>query len=150
MIYTIYHIPGIKIGCTDNVLRRIQQQGFTEYEVLETHTDIYLASNREIELQKEYGLPIDKVPYYKVLNISNVHSCRKGAMSLIHSDKFKEVCSAGQAVAAKNRRLITFQQAQEIRSKYVKFVYTKLMLAKEYNVSIGSIEKILDNITYND
>jgi hypothetical protein len=54
-MYYIYHIPGVKIGCTSNLKKRIQSQGFTEYEVLETHTDIDIASNREIELQNEYG-----------------------------------------------------------------------------------------------
>lgn len=54
-MYYIYHIPGIKIGCTSNLKNRMRQQGFTEYEVLETHTDIDIASDREIELQTQYG-----------------------------------------------------------------------------------------------
>ncbi len=67
--YYIYHIAGIKIGCTVNVPHRMREQGFTEWEHLETHTDIYEASNREIELQKEYGYPVDKIPYY--LSVQN-------------------------------------------------------------------------------
>lgn len=63
-MYSIYHIKGVKIGCTDNVERRIEQQGFTEYEILETHTDIFEASKREKQLQKEYGYKVDKIPYY--------------------------------------------------------------------------------------
>ena len=54
-MYYIYHIPGIKIGCTKHIEKRIKQQGFTEFEILETHTDIDIASDREIELQKQYG-----------------------------------------------------------------------------------------------
>jgi hypothetical protein len=54
-MYYIYHIPGIKVGCTSNLKNRMKQQGFTEYEVLETHTDIDIASDREIELQNQYG-----------------------------------------------------------------------------------------------
>jgi len=61
--YYIYHIEGIKIGCTTNVRRRINQQKFDNYEILETHTDIDIASKREIELQKEYGYKTDTTIY---------------------------------------------------------------------------------------
>ena len=73
--YYIYHIPTFihkdgrigKIGCTvQEVNKRSKKQGYTEYEILETHECIYKASDREIELQKEYGYPVDKIPYYKV------------------------------------------------------------------------------------
>lgn len=59
-MYYIYHIPGVKIGCTKNLKSRIRVQGFTEYEVLEEHYDINIASIREIELQQKYGYTVDK------------------------------------------------------------------------------------------
>ena len=65
--YTIYHIPGTKIGCTSDLVRRLRDQGFTDCEILEEHTDIYLASTRELELQAEFGLPIDKIPYWQAV-----------------------------------------------------------------------------------
>ena len=58
-MYTIYHIKGVKIGCTKHLSRRMKEQGFTEYEILEVHDDIEIASKREIELQNEYGY-VDK------------------------------------------------------------------------------------------
>ena len=64
-MYYIYHIKEVKIGCTDNVERRIQQQGFSNYEILEEHFDIFIASNRELALQKEYGYKVDSIPYFK-------------------------------------------------------------------------------------
>ena len=70
--YYIYHIPTIKIGCTSQLNKRMSDQGFTDWEILEEHTDIYVASDREIELQKEYGLPVDKSPYW-----SSVENRRK-------------------------------------------------------------------------
>ena len=45
--YFIYYIPGVKIGCTKDPKRRIKSQGYTEYEILEVHTDIYEAAKRE-------------------------------------------------------------------------------------------------------
>jgi hypothetical protein len=63
-MYYIYHIPGVKIGCTTEPDKRVTAQGYSEYEILESYSDIHIASNREIELQKQYGYAIDKVPYY--------------------------------------------------------------------------------------
>jgi hypothetical protein len=64
-MYYIYHIPGVKIGCTDNVQRRIEQQGYSSCEILESYDDIFKASNRELALQKKYGYEVDKIPYFK-------------------------------------------------------------------------------------
>ena len=64
-MYYLYHIKGKKIGCSTNVKHRTRQQGFDSFEIIETHTDIYIASDREIELQKQYGYPVDTIPYWK-------------------------------------------------------------------------------------
>jgi len=64
--YIIYHIPGKKIGVTNDLYNRVeQQQGYDigEYEILESSTDIDYISKREIELQKEYGYKVDLIPY---------------------------------------------------------------------------------------
>lgn len=63
-MYYIYHIPGIKIGCTYNLERRIKEQKFDVYELLEQHTDKFIASKREIELQKQYGYKVDTIQYF--------------------------------------------------------------------------------------
>ncbi len=64
--YIIYHIPGKKIGVTNDLYSRVeQQQGYEvgEYEILESSDDIDYISKREIELQKEYGYKVDLIPY---------------------------------------------------------------------------------------
>ena len=69
MTYHIYHIPGRKIGVTQNLEARVHiQQGYGlgEYEVLESSDDIDYISDREIELQQEYGYKIDR-KLYKLL-----------------------------------------------------------------------------------
>ena len=63
--YYVYHVPGIKIGCTSDLNKRMKDQGFTNWEILENHTDIYIASEREIELQKQYGYKIDSCLYWQ-------------------------------------------------------------------------------------
>ncbi len=66
MEYHIYHIPGKKIGVTQNLDGRVHmQQGYLpgEYEVLESSEDIDYISDRELELQKEYGYRVDRKLY---------------------------------------------------------------------------------------
>jgi len=63
-MYYIYHIPGVKIGCSTNPNRRVfQQYKGNDWEILETHNDINIASKREIELQKQYGYNVDNTSY---------------------------------------------------------------------------------------
>ena len=62
-MYYIYHIKGVKIGCSTQPKIRVKRQGYTEYEILETHTDIDVASQREIALQKQYGYKVDNTTY---------------------------------------------------------------------------------------
>ena len=66
MEYHIYHIPGRKIGVTQNLEARVHmQQGYLpgEYEILESSDDIDFISDRELVLQKEYGYKIDRELY---------------------------------------------------------------------------------------
>jgi NTP pyrophosphatase (non-canonical NTP hydrolase) len=72
--YILYHIPGKKIGCTTDLYNRVtEQQGYEpgEYEVLEKSNDIEYISKRELQLQKEYGYRVDRVPYNKLNNNNN-------------------------------------------------------------------------------
>ena len=69
-MYTIYHIPGKKIGVTRNINKRVtEQQGYApdEYEVLLTSDDINYVSDMEIELQKSYGYKVDRQSYRNLI-----------------------------------------------------------------------------------
>jgi len=69
--YIIYHIPGKKIGVTTDLYNRVtEQQGYEvgEYEVIERHKDINYISQRELQLQEEYGYRVDLKPYKELIN----------------------------------------------------------------------------------
>jgi NTP pyrophosphatase (non-canonical NTP hydrolase) len=76
--YIIYHIPGKKIGVTNDLYNRVEsQQGYEvgEYEILESSDDIDYISKRELELQEEYGYKVDRIPYNELsvnLNLKNM------------------------------------------------------------------------------
>ena len=69
--YVLYHIPGKKIGVTNDLYNRVEkQQGYEvgEYEILDSSTDIDYISKRELELQKKYGYRVDMKPYSELFN----------------------------------------------------------------------------------
>ena len=76
--YIIYHIPGKKIGVTNDLYNRVEsQQGYEvgEYEILESSDNIDYISKRELELQEEYGYKVDRIPYSELsvnLNLKNM------------------------------------------------------------------------------
>lgn len=93
MEYFIYHIPGIKIGCSTEPHKRISNQGFSNFEIIEKHEDIIIASQREIELQEQYGYQVDKIPYNQT--ISNRRSFNKGHSYGKNGNQLKEMQSLG-------------------------------------------------------
>ena len=65
-MYCIYHIPGKKIGVTNDIQNRVvRQQGYSEdeFEILEMSEDIGYISNLEVKLQKKYGYKVDRQLY---------------------------------------------------------------------------------------
>ncbi len=70
-MYYLYHIPGKKIGVTQDLLNRVTKvQGYKddEYEILYSSDDIDFISKKEIELQKRYNYKVDVKPYNKLVN----------------------------------------------------------------------------------
>ena len=64
--YKIYHIPGVKVGCTTSIQRRvIEAQGYKpgEYEILFETDNVAEASHAEKQLQKDLGYKVDRKLY---------------------------------------------------------------------------------------
>jgi hypothetical protein len=106
-MYYIYHIKGVKIGCTKNPYSRTRQQGATEYEILETYTDIHIASQRELELQKKYGYKVDNTTYYNSTKEFKIENASKAGLAsatkswIENRDRELEKCSKGGKANAK-------------------------------------------------
>ena len=120
----------------------MRQQGFTEWEILETYEDGWVAGDREIELQKEYGYSVDTTHYMiTVENASNnipvgftKESCAKGGrksgrknVESGHLENIRDQQKAGKASGIKkklNGDLAKMQKlAQSARSKIVTCPY---------------------------
>jgi hypothetical protein len=99
--YYIYHIPGIKIGCTSRPEQRIKEQGFQEWEIIEEHSDINLASSRERELQKQYGYKVDSVSYSQISNFDKSPGGKVGGQKSVESGHLASIQSAGGKTSGK-------------------------------------------------
>lgn len=106
--YTIYHIPGVKVGCTDQEPKaRVRAQGHTEFEVLEEWEYASIASIREQALQKEYRYPVDDCDYMSTI--------QRGFLSEQSKAKAKESCRLSEAYKA--TRTTAHMQTPEVRAK---------------------------------
>lgn len=86
-MYYIYHIEGVKIGCTKNPKRRIvKQQGFKKYEILESHEDIEIADERERLLNIQYGYGWNpSQSYRRITTAASIEQKREGGNCHIKS-----------------------------------------------------------------
>jgi len=74
MIYYLYHIPGKKIGVTNDVEGRVvRQQGYDwdEFDILAMDEDISHISELELELQQKMGYRVDEKLYKDLFNNNN-------------------------------------------------------------------------------
>ena len=122
--YYIYHIPTFvhkdgrigKIGCTElEAEERVSQQGYIAFEILEEHDCIYKASDREMELQKQYGYPVDSCPYYKTRQIPTEEGCKKGGDTTgkINAEKEGYMANLGSISASKQWKENREQELQK-------------------------------------
>ena len=135
--YYIYHIKGIKIGCTQNPKIRINKnQGYTEWEILEEHIDILIASDREIELQKKYGYKVDKIPYWK-----SIEHREKGSKTLREIGYYDNFGKNNNPIPKKPCVAIDIK-TNEIVKEFDSMLSASKWLGKEHN---GHIRKCCEN-----
>ena len=175
MVFYIYEIPGRKNGATIDFKGR-SEYNFNKYNIqpilIETMEgpDVeefwQVVGDREWELADLNGY--DRGTHYRVIRIraaigqpraavlGGYVTGRKHAESGHIQRLQKENCAAGGKVRGKQCRLLTFEQAQEIRSKYVKGSKnqhskvgpTQHELAKQFNTTRTVIKGIVEGKTY--
>jgi hypothetical protein len=148
-MYYIYHIPSVKIGCSTNPKRRVRQQGYTQYDILETHSDIDIASNRELELQKEYGYSVDKKGqiYSNQFSIMGKKANKKGNNIMIEN----KIGIFGVSIQqrrewAKNAGLIGSKISGENRSKSVLMFDKKGNYIRKFKSRVEAAKFVKGNV----
>lgn len=73
-MYYIYHIEGVKVGCTVNPAKRIVvQQGYSDFKILAKTKCIDEASRLEFEWQNKLGYKNDIRTYKQTINNFMIH-----------------------------------------------------------------------------
>ena len=87
-MYYVYYIKGIKIGCTKNLKKRVEQeQGYKDYTILYKSKDIKKASNAERYFQEQLGYKVDLNTYENLIN--NKKKTKKMIKKTNHTVTFK-------------------------------------------------------------
>ena len=157
--YYIYHISKFvwkdgsvgKIGVSYKPKKRTKLQGYSDYEILEQHQCIYKVSDREIELQKQYGYKVDVTPYWKMMNRAKKSSLIQNGITVGNRNKQSgQIQSIGKlnTTPSYHLRKLTYDIAQSIRSEFKSNRITIKELANKFNVSNTAIVQILNNKTY--
>jgi hypothetical protein len=102
-VYTIYEIPGVKVGCDANWPLRAHEQNVDPNHcvILQQETDLIQVSIDELWWQIEKDYPVDTIPYFKIVekNRKRASSGGKTAYSQkkgIHNpDRIQEFAMAG-------------------------------------------------------
>jgi DNA-binding XRE family transcriptional regulator len=147
--YYVYLIPGVKIGCTTDLEKRMNDQGFTEWEILWYADGNYefgwIAGDKEKELQELYGYRIDATHY----QISRMNRFKLDGSQrtyvLTREDKAK-----GWKKIGKSTRKLTFKDAEEIRRLYETGTILQKELAERYGISKPAISLIIKRERYNE
>jgi hypothetical protein len=149
--YYIYHIPHFKrkngkpgkIGCAHDLQARVEDQGYTlaDCQILEVHTDIYVASDREMELQREYGYRVDRIPYWL-----SVERASKGGKGAVESGHLASVRSKGGKIVGKingqkgSQPVLAFRKAT---GEFVGEFPSQMEAARGMGLHVGHINNVL-------
>ena len=150
MIYYIYHIEGVKIGCSNNPKRRVKEQGYSTYSILEQHSDETIASIRERELQNEYGYRVDDCDYSNIINAQRIGS------KIGNSQKYRKIAAKSQSKTIIENKLfkgdnnpnckLSQNKVNLIRNIWkLPIKHNKAELGRIFGVSDSTIRYIIQN-----
>jgi hypothetical protein len=154
-MFTLYHIKGIKWGCTNNLKERLRAQGFTEDDVCETImvNDIATATQMEEQLNKRdmYGWNPSQ-NYMRVVRVGRMRGpfkpeeYKKGGSiagkKLVEDGKWEQMRQNGVKKAAELCRraiIVIYAKTGEIHSEWDGIT----TCAKELNLCRATINAML-------
>ena len=121
--FTIYYgTPegrDIKIGVDCDYPRRIKRQKIRDAQVLEVHTCVFEVSQREMELQRQYGVEVDTTPYH-VTYFKNKSTQQRTKISAANTGKVASEETKAKLRAAKKGKpgnALGHKQSKETKAK---------------------------------
>jgi hypothetical protein len=148
MKYTIYY--GIKpngepkVGCDSNYPNRALQTELTDYRILESHDDVYIASYREVDLQLELIGKRDSNSYY----YQTLEHAVKGRQKNREAGNIAKMGRDFGKINGKLNRKLTFKQAEEIRRIYKIGEYSQKQVGELFGASARTVSDIINRKKY--
>lgn len=157
MSYTIY--KGLKpngewkIGCDEKYPNRPIEQNMVMYYALEVHGDIYIASTREIELQKQHKLKVDRIFYYQTREIATkggITTGNRNRESGFMSRLGRENGSKNALISCEKRHITSQENIKEILNQLPEYFSSKqaIELSKNYGYTLPWTYKYLFKSEY--
>jgi len=163
MTYCIYHIPGKKIGVTNDVTNRlINEQGYSEdeFEILEMSESFNYISTREVELQEKFGYRMESVLYkdqqanknnniiqlkkmdINVTDQTTTFPCPVNKLKGRLMDEIGMTWTTNDGDCVINTKTIKYIMKHVQPSQYTKercFVYNKALVRETNPITVGSL-----------
>lgn len=109
-MYTIYHIPEVKVGCTSRDPQvRVEEQGYTQFEVVEVVSSKEEASIRERYWQERLGYQVDDSTYLRTLKAVKKNNTSEAKAKRIKTRTASVKYQTGREVAYKKMRKLILQ-----------------------------------------
>jgi len=162
-MYCIYHIPGKKIGVTNDVTNRlINEQGYSEdeFEILEMSESFNYISTREVELQEKFGYRMESVLYkdqqanknnniiqlkkmdINVTDQTTTFPCPVNKLKGRLMDEIGMTWTTNDGDCVINTKTIKYIMKHVQPSQYTKercFVYNKALVRETNPITVGSL-----------
>ena len=112
-MFIVYEIPGKKVGLSKQVEKRVKEQGFTEYRIVEICQTEEEGSERERYWQKRLGYPVDPTSYKTFMaSTQNTKAKAKRVASFLESTKN---CEKYQAFLKEKAKSMHTEEVNEKR-----------------------------------
>ena len=138
-----------KIGVDCAYPNRIMTQKLTNHRVLEVHTCVYEASDREQELQRQHGVRVDHVPYH-VTYFTNKNT-KTRPLSEDHKIKLSE-SNRGLLRTEDQKRKISMAKTTTTRETDLLVIQDRLLgmthiqIAVKHNITRGIVRRIIKHM----
>ena len=146
-MFYVYHIPGIKIGCTSDIIERvIKRQGYKNYEILYKTNNIEEASNKELELQTKYEYKKDNKTYKEtIMNIKNKFYITNQSITFNNTDEDLKDFDFPDYIILENKKIFFTKELKQ----WCRNNNTKSMHNDKRYVYRNTFEKQYENIKEN-
>jgi len=130
----------------------MKEQRFSEWEILEVHTDIYEVSDREQELQLQYGYTVDRVPYWKIQSATQIPNRNSKISSSMKGNtntkgiKHTEIAKANMSASQKGNTNASGNKGKKL-SEETKRKISEAMKQRHAKAKHEKIQRIYTNTT---